>query len=103
MSATPIHDALPGEDLIGIEPPLLQEVDAGWLHRLNPFTGRALTAAVLQSEQLYRAGRLAVLGQAVTQGVVKGLAVSTRFHRRRSTAAGLARIRDLRFRRRCRA
>src|ERR1035438_8944665 len=76
MSATLIPDALPGEDLLGIEPELLQQVDPGWLHRLNLFSGRALTAPALQSEQLYRAGRLAVLGQCVTQGTVKGLELS---------------------------
>ncbi len=76
MSATLIQNALPGEDLIGIEPALLQQVNAGWLHRLSLFTGRALTAPALQSEQSYRAGRLAILGQSVTQGVVKGLELS---------------------------
>ncbi len=75
MSATQIQNPLPGEDLIGIEPELLQTVDptAWWLHRLAMFTGRTLTAPALQSEQAYRAGRLAMLGQCVTQGVVKGL------------------------------
>ncbi len=73
MSATLIQDALPGEDLVGIEPELLQQVDPGWLHRLHLYPGRALTAPALLSEQLYRAGRLAILGQCVTQGVVKGL------------------------------
>jgi hypothetical protein len=76
MSATLIPDAIPGEDLLGIEPELLQQVDPGWLHRLNLFAGRALTAPALQTEQLYRAGRLAVLGQCVTQGTVKGLELS---------------------------
>ena len=76
MSVTPIQDAQPGEDLIGIEPELSQQVDAGWLHRLALFNGRALTASALDSEQSYRAGRLAVLGQAVTHGVVKGLALT---------------------------
>jgi len=76
MSATLIQNASPGEDLIGIEPELLQQVDAGWLHRLSLFTGRTLTAPALESEQLYRAGRLAILGQSVTQGVVKGLQLS---------------------------
>ncbi len=76
MSVTPIQNALPGEDLIGIEPELLEQVSAGWLHRLSLFTGRTLTAAALQSEQAYRAGRLAILGQCVTQGTVKGLDLS---------------------------
>jgi len=74
MSATLIQNAVPGEALIGIEPALLEEQpNLGWLHRLSLFTGRTLTAVALQSEQSYRAGRLAVLGQCVTQGVVKGL------------------------------
>src|ERR1700722_12865635 len=76
MSVTPIKNALPGEDLIGIEPELLQQVDPGWLHRLSLFTGRTLTAEALDSEQAYRAGRLAILGQCVTQGVVTGLELS---------------------------
>ena len=76
MSATQIQNAQPGEDLLGIAPPLEEQVNAGWLHRLHLFNGRALTAAALQSEQAYRAGRLAILGQSVTQGVVKGLALS---------------------------
>ncbi|HTT65128.1 MAG TPA: hypothetical protein VMG35_24925 [Bryobacteraceae bacterium] len=79
MSATQIQDAMPGEDLLGIEPELLQQVDPGWLHRLNLYPGRALTAPALLSEQLYRAGRLATLGQCVTQGTVKGLEFSADF------------------------
>jgi hypothetical protein len=76
MSVTQIQDAMPGESLIGIEPELLQTVDPGWLHRLSLFTGRTLTAGALDSEQAYRAGRLAILGQCVTQGVVTGLELS---------------------------
>lgn len=83
MSATLIKNPLPGEDMIGIQPQLLEQLDAGagltWLHRLNLFTGRALTATALQSEQDYRAGRLATLGQLVTQGTVKGLELSADF------------------------
>ncbi len=76
MSVTLIQDAQPGEDLIGIEPELSEQVDAGWLHRLALFNGRALTASALDSEQAYRAGRLAILGQAVTHGIIKGLALT---------------------------
>ncbi len=79
MSATLIPNAAPGEELIGIEPELLEQVDAGWRQRLALFTGRTLTAAALQSEQAYRAGRLAILGQCVTQGTVKGLELSADF------------------------
>lgn len=79
MSATQIQNPTAGEDLVGIEPQLLEEVDPGWLHRLDLFSGRALTAPALQSEQSYRGGRLAILGQCVTHGVVKGLALSADF------------------------
>ena len=76
MRVTQISDALPGEALIGIEPELLQHVDAGWLQRLALFTGRTLSDTALTNEQGYRAGRLDVLGQAVTQGIVRGLELS---------------------------
>ena len=76
MRVTQISDALPGEALIGIEPELLQNVDAGWLQRLALFTGRTLSDTALTNEQGYRAGRLDVLGQAVTQGIVHGLDLS---------------------------
>jgi hypothetical protein len=81
MSVTQIHNPLPGEELIGIEPDLLETVDAStwWLHRLAMFTGRTLAAAALKSEQAYRAGRLAMLGQSVTHGVVKGLELTADF------------------------
>src|SRR6266852_5728494 len=76
MRAAQIKYALPGEDLIGIDPDLLQQVDAGWRQRLALFTGRTLSDTALTSEQHYRAGRLALLGQAVTQGTVQGLDLS---------------------------
>ncbi len=79
MPATPIVNPVPGEDLLGIEPQLLQQVDPGWRHRLALFTGRALSETALDGEQLYRAGLLATLGQAVSPGVVNGLAVSCDF------------------------
>ena len=76
MSATTIKNPVPGEDLIGIEPDLLQQFDAGWRRRLSLFTGRALSTKALDAEQLYRAGRLAMLGQAVTPGTVSGLEIA---------------------------
>ena len=76
MRAAQIKDALPGEDLIGIDPGLLQQVDAGWRQRLALFSGRTLSDTALTNEQQYRAGRLALLGQAVTQGTVQGLDLS---------------------------
>ena len=76
MPATPIVTPLPEERLVGIEPQLLQQVADGWRHRLNLFTGRALTDTALTNEQLYRAGLLATLGQSVAPGVLSGLALS---------------------------
>ncbi len=77
MPATPITDPATGESLVGTEPQLLQQVDPGWWRqRLNLYTGRALTKPALNSEQYYRGGLLATLGQAVTPGTVSGLALT---------------------------
>src|SRR5580704_3647785 len=76
MPATPIANPVSGESLVGTEPQLSQQVDPGWRHRLNLFTGRTLTDTALDGEQLYRSGLLATLGQSVTAGTVKGLALT---------------------------
>lgn len=77
MPATPITDPATGESLVGTEPQLQQQVDPGWWRqRLNLYTGRALTVSALDSEQNYRGGLLATLGQAVTAGTVSGLALT---------------------------
>jgi hypothetical protein len=76
MPATPITNPVSGESLLGTEPQLLQQVDPGWRRRLNLFTGRALSDTALDSEQLYRGGLLATLGQGVTAGSVTGLALT---------------------------
>jgi hypothetical protein len=76
MPATPITNPVSGESLVGTEPQLLQHVDPGWRRRLNLFTGRALSVSALDREQLYRGGLLATLGQSVTAGTVKGLALT---------------------------
>ena len=74
MPATPITNPFAGEELVGVAPQLTQQVDpAFWRQRLSLFTGRALRDTALDAEQLYRAGLLATLGQAVTPGVVTGL------------------------------
>ena len=77
MPATPITDAVSGESLVGTEPQLQQQVDPGWWRqRLNLYTGRTLTVSALDSEQNYRGGLLATLGQSVTAGIVSGLALT---------------------------
>ncbi|MGD0095925.1 MAG: hypothetical protein ABSB60_05485 [Terracidiphilus sp.] len=77
MPATPILDPASGESLVGTEPQLHQQIDPGWWRqRLNLFTGRTLSASALTSEQGYRGGLLATMGQFVTAGTVNGLALS---------------------------
>ena len=77
MPATPITDPVSGESLVGTEPQLQQQVDPGWWRqRLNLYTGRTLSVSALDSEQGYRGGLLATLGQAVTAGTVSGLALT---------------------------
>ncbi len=73
MAVTRIQSPVTGEDLVGIEPELLQQVDPGWRRRLSLFTGRALSDTALDNEQAYRSGHLALLGQSVTPGSVSGL------------------------------
>jgi hypothetical protein len=82
MNVTPIRNPLPGEVVVGVEPPLAAEVDATWWRRrLNLFTGRALSDIALRREQDHRAGRIATLGQSVSAGVVAGLNVDVRVER----------------------
>src|ERR1700735_5415629 len=76
MPATTITNPVSGESLVGTEPRLLQQVDPGWRHRLNLFTGRALSDTALDSEQLYRGGLLAPSGLSVTAVIVSGLALT---------------------------
>lgn len=76
MPATPITNPATGESLVGTEPQLLQQVDPGWRYRMNLYNGRALTEIPLVDEQNYRSGLLATLGQNVTAGTVKGLALT---------------------------
>ena len=77
MPTTPITDPASGESLVGTEPQLEQQIAPGyWRQRLNLFTGRALTVSALDSEQTYRGGLLATLGQSVTAGTVTGLALT---------------------------
>jgi hypothetical protein len=82
MNVSPIGSPLPGEVVVGVEPPLAAEVDSTWWRRrLNLFTGRALSDIALRAEQDHRAGRIATLGQSVSAGVVGGLNVDVRVER----------------------
>jgi hypothetical protein len=77
MPATTIQDPVDGETLVATEPQLQQTTDNSvWRERLNLFTGRALTDTALENEQLYRSSLLSTLGQSVSAGTVKGLALS---------------------------
>ncbi|HEY2294739.1 MAG TPA: hypothetical protein VGM86_28895, partial [Thermoanaerobaculia bacterium] len=76
MNVTPIRPPLDGEQVLAVDPPLQPRVDAGWRRRLNLFTGRSLDATALSAEQRSRAARAVLLAQAVTPGIVAGLAAS---------------------------
>ncbi|HEY8209521.1 MAG TPA: hypothetical protein VIG99_18660 [Myxococcaceae bacterium] len=74
MIVKPIPDPLPNEHVIQVEPAMAPlGVDADWRRRANLFTSRALSADALLVEQSERAGRLSLLGQHLSAGVVNGL------------------------------
>jgi hypothetical protein len=73
MKVWPIEKPLKNEHIVGVQPSLAPDVDAGWNRRLNLFTGRALSDTALKAEQAGRAGRMAARGQMVSPGVVTGL------------------------------
>ena len=75
MSITPITNPLPGEHVIALSPQTAAEAAIAWLARPNVFPGRALTAPTLQKRQRWQAGRVALRGQSLTSGVIRGLEV----------------------------
>jgi hypothetical protein len=76
MSTRPLPDPFPGERLLAVAPRPDGGQVTGWRRRLNGFAGRALAADALTREQQHRAGRLALLAQALSPGVVDGLAAA---------------------------
>lgn len=76
MITKPIADPLANEHVLQVEPRMAPfGVDAEWRRRAHFFTGRAVSAEALALEQDQRAGRLALLGQHLTSGVISGLEV----------------------------
>ncbi|QDE91288.1 hypothetical protein BHS06_21180 [Myxococcus xanthus] len=76
MITKPIADPLANEHVLRVEPRMAPfGVDAEWRRRAHFFTGRAVSADALALEQEHRAGRLALLGQHLTPGIVAGLEV----------------------------
>ncbi len=73
MAVTAIRDPLDGEQLIAADPPPAPRVSPGWRRRLRSFPGRSLSHDALTLEQSHRTGHLAVLGQTLSAGVVRGL------------------------------
>ena len=74
MIVKPIPDPLPNEHVLQVEPPMAPlGVDAEWRRRANLFTSRALSADALTVEQGERSGRLSLLGQTLSAGVIAGL------------------------------
>jgi hypothetical protein len=76
MPIRPIPDPVPGERLLAVAPRPEAGQVTGWRRRVNGFSGRALAADALTREQQHRAGHLALLAQALSPGVVEGLAVA---------------------------
>lgn len=76
MPTRPISDPVPGERLLAVSPRPEAGQVTGWRRRVNGFAGRALAADALTREQQHRAGHLALLSQALSPGVVEGLAVA---------------------------
>lgn len=76
MATIPLKQALEGEHIVGVMPTIAPYVDnAGWRKRPYLFTGRTLTKDALESEQGERAGRIALRGQMVYPGIIRGLDV----------------------------
>ena len=76
MITKPIADPLANEHVLRVEPRMAPfGVDAEWRRRAHFFTGRAVSADALAMEQQQREGRLALLGQHLTPGIVAGLEV----------------------------
>ena len=73
MKLTRLPSLLAGERPVAVHPAFAPFVDAAWQRRLNLYPGRTLTAQALDAEQTHRAARLALLGQALSAGVVQGL------------------------------
>lgn len=68
-----IDRPLRDEHVLAVDPPLQPELPAFWRRRINPFGGRALSAAALAAEQEVRSGVQLLRGQSVTAGIVSGL------------------------------
>lgn len=73
MKRFPITNALAGEQLLAVSPPLARVPEADWRQRLVYFSGRALTQDAFAKEQDSRLGHIATLGQALSPGVIDGL------------------------------
>ena len=70
-----IDRPLADEHVIGVDPPLSQQLPGVWRRRINPFTGRSLSDRALTAEQDVRAGVQRLRGQSVSPGIVTGLDV----------------------------
>jgi hypothetical protein len=68
-----IDRPLRDEHVLAVDPPLRPELPDVWRRRINPFGGRALSAAALAAEQEVRSGVQLLRGQSVTAGIVSGL------------------------------
>lgn len=81
MSTQPIQNSLLGEHIVALFPESAQQAREIWQRRLNLFEGRTLSDTALLVEQEARAGHLALSGQMISSGVVRGLEVGLEAHR----------------------
>ncbi|HEX6862524.1 MAG TPA: hypothetical protein VF414_06910, partial [Thermoanaerobaculia bacterium] len=75
MKVFPVRNPLAGEQVAAVQPEMKPRVETRWRRRLNLYAGRTLSHSALIAEQRARAGKMALLGQAVTPGVVTGLEI----------------------------
>ncbi|GIV76626.1 MAG: hypothetical protein KatS3mg050_1020 [Litorilinea sp.] len=81
MKVRPLANPMEGERIVGVQPKMAPQVQEGAAapavrHRIRFYPGRALSDIALTVEQQNRAGRLALLGQAFSPGVIHGLEVA---------------------------
>ena len=75
MKVFPVRSPLAGEQVAAVQPEMQPRVETRWRRRLNLYAGRTLSHSALIAEQRARASKMALLGQAVTPGVVTGLEI----------------------------
>ncbi len=69
----------PEERLLAVDPPLAERVDDAWNRRPRYYTGRALTADVLELQDQHHRQHLNIYGRQLSDGIVRGLEAEAAF------------------------